>query len=149
MQTLSLANISAGYQNKSVLHDVSLEIESAMILALVGPNGSGKSTLIRVATGVLPATCGRISMKDANVLRMNTRERARRIAVVPQQAQLPNTFTVSEVFLMGRTPHIPMWASDSRKDYEAVEQAMRASGIESLSSRRIGELSGGDRKSVV
>lgn len=149
MTTLQISNLSAGYAFGPVLRDVSLSVSAGEVLALVGPNGAGKSTLIRVVSGVLPALAGDVRLDGIDLLRLRPAERARRLAVVPQAAHLPEAFRVSEIVLMGRTPHLPMWAGEGRRDCDIAWRAMQRTQIEALADRRVGELSGGEQQRVV
>lgn len=149
MTQLRLVSISAGYGSRPVLRDITLRIEAGEVLALAGPNGAGKSTLIRVISGVVPATAGEVKLDGVDVLRLSPRQRAQRVAVVPQMIHLPQAYTVGEIVLMGRTPHLSLWAGESRHDCEAAWTAMRAAHVEDLSERRVGELSGGEQQRAV
>jgi iron complex transport system ATP-binding protein len=149
MTPLRLHNLSAGYGSRLILRDVSLSIAAGQVLALVGPNGAGKSTLIRVLSGVLPARSGEAPLNGNDLLRLSPAERARRVAVVPQLVHLPEAFTVSEVVLLGRTPHLPLWAGEGRRDCEVAWAAMCRAHVEALGERRIDELSGGEQQRVM
>lgn len=149
MPPLRLTDLSAGYGQRSVLRGVNLSVDHGQVVALVGPNGAGKSTLIRVLSGVVPARTGEARLNGVDLLRLPLAERARRVAVVGQMIKLPEAFTVGEIVLMGRTPHLPLWAGESRKDCEIAWQAMRRTQVEALVDRRVGELSGGEQQRVV
>ncbi|MFQ5410276.1 MAG: heme ABC transporter ATP-binding protein [Anaerolineales bacterium] len=146
---MRITNLSAGYRARPVLRDISLTIAAGEILALVGPNGVGKSTLVRVVSGVLPAISGAVAIDGENVLRMTAPARARQVAVVPQTVRLPEAFRVCEIVLMGRTPHLPLWAGESPRDREIALDAMRRTEVAHLAERRVGELSGGEQQRVV
>ena len=148
MPPLRFINLTAGYGPRPILHDVNLAVDSGEVVALVGPNGAGKSTLIRVLSGVLPAR-GEAWLNGADLLRLAPAQRARRVAVVPQMIRLPEAFTVGEIVLMGRTPHLPLWGGETRADCEIAWQAMRRTHVEGLSERRVDELSGGEQQRVV
>ena len=132
-----------------MLRQVNLEVAAGEVVALVGPNGAGKSTLIRVLSGVLPARGGQAQLEGADLLRLPPAQRARRVAVVPQMMHLPESFTVSEIVMMGRTPHLPLWGSESQHDCEVAWSAMRRTQIDHLADRLVGELSGGEQQRVV
>ncbi len=146
---LTLSHLSAGYNRRPVVHDVTLTVQAGEIVALVGPNGAGKSTLIRVLTGVIPAVGGEARLAGRDLLRLAPTERAKLIAVAPQLIQLPAAFTVGEIVLMGRTPHLPFWANESKHDCEVAWAAMKRTHIDALAGRRIHELSGGEQQRVV
>lgn len=149
MPTLTLEHVAAGYGARAVLRDVSLRVTSGEVMALVGPNGAGKSTLVRAVSGVLKPSAGRILLDDLDLARLGPEAQARRIAVVPQGVHLPETFTVGEIVLMGRTPHLPWWASEGQRDCEIAWSAMTQTAIEALAERRAGELSGGEGQRTV
>ena len=149
MPALHMSDLTAGYGRRPVLRGVSLSVNHGEVVALVGPNGAGKSTLIRVLSGVVAARGGEARLNGVDLLRLAPSDRARRVAVVPQMIHLPDAFTVGEIVLMGRTPHLPLWAGESRLDCEIAWQAMRRTQVDALSDRRVDELSGGELQRVV
>ncbi|MEK7311408.1 MAG: heme ABC transporter ATP-binding protein [Chloroflexota bacterium] len=149
MTTLQLSHISAGYGKRIIVCDVTLTVNAGEVVVLVGPNGAGKSTLIRVISGVVAARSGQARVNGVDLLRASPAQRAKLVAVVPQMIHLPDAFTVGEIVLMGRTPHLPFWAAESKHDCEVAWQAMRRTQTEALMDRRADELSGGERQRVV
>lgn len=149
MTTLSLSHVSVRYHHQMVLNRISLQVRAGEVLALVGPNGVGKSTLIRAVSGVTPLSGGTIELGEQDVQKMRPAERARQIAVVPQAVHLPETFTVAEIVLMGRTPHLPLWGGEGQHDCAVAWDAMRHTAIQPLAERRVDEISGGERQRVV
>jgi cobalamin transport system ATP-binding protein len=149
MPTLSIHHLSAGYQGRPVLHDIDLEVNAGEVVALVGPNGAGKSTLVRAITGLAPVSAGTVRLDGVDILRLSPAQRARQIAVVPQTVYLPEAFTVAEIVLMGRTPHLPLWGGESRRDFDIAWGAMQRTAVDSLADRRADELSGGERQRAV
>ena len=149
MTPLQLVSISAGYGSRPILRNISLRVDGGEVVALAGPNGAGKSTLIRVVSGVLPATSGEALLEGRDLLRLSPGQRARLVAVVPQMIHLPDAYTVGEIVLMGRTPHLTLWSRESRHDCEVAWKAMCAAHVEDLSDRRVDELSGGEQQRVV
>jgi len=149
MNALSITHISAGYHKRPVIIGINLNVNRGRVVALVGPNGAGKTTLIRALTGVIRATAGQVQLDGVNLLGLSQLQRARRVAVVPQQAHLPETFKVSEVVLLGRTPYLPLWAKESARDYNIARASMQQTGVHNLANRFIGELSGGEQQRVL
>ena len=147
--SLQLQDLAAGYGQRQVLRSITLSVAGGEVVALVGPNGAGKSTLLRVLSGVVPARGGQAWLNEVDLLRLPAGERARRLAVVPQMIKLPEAFTVGEIVLMGRTPHLALWAGESRKDCDVAWDAMQRTQVEGLSRRRVDELSGGEQQRVV
>jgi iron complex transport system ATP-binding protein len=149
VSTLTITNLSAGYHGRRVLDKVSLEVKAGEVVALVGPNGVGKSTLVRAVSGVVAVSDGSVRLDNLDVLRLDPTQRARLIAVVPQTVKLPEAFTVAEIVLMGRTPHLPLWGGEGKRDHEIAWRAMRLTAVEHLAERRTDELSGGERQRAV
>jgi len=143
---LRLQEVSLGYGARLVLDHVSLEALPGQLLGVVGPNGCGKSTLIRGITRLLPSRTGTISIGGRDVTRMKSGELARVVAVVPQNAVLPDLFTALEVVLMGRAPHLGRFRYEGNRDFAIAQRAMELTDTAALSHRRVGELSGGERQ---
>jgi iron complex transport system ATP-binding protein len=146
---LTFDRVSAGYQDRLVLKEISISFLPGEITALIGPNGAGKSTLIKTASGILPVISGQVKVDGFNISKVNSSERARLISVIPQARNLPSAFTVREVILMGRTAYSGWFGQFSTTDLEIVEQAMHRTDTISLADRRIGELSGGEAQRVL
>jgi iron complex transport system ATP-binding protein len=146
---LTIEHLSAAYGTRVVLDDVSLETHKGEILGIVGPNGAGKSSLLRAISGTLAPTRGRICLNGIELTRLSIAARARQVAVVAQSAHLPGAFTVGEVVLMGRTPHLPLFGGERPHDYEIVHAALTHTATDMLAERRIGELSGGEQQRVL
>jgi len=149
MPDLSISALTLSHGRRRVLEDVDLVVREGEVTALVGPNGAGKTSLIRALTGAVAPDSGAVRLGDVDILRLAARERARRIAVVPQGGSLPGDFTAAEIVLLGRTPHIRGWGSENGRDHDAAWAALRDGGIEGLAGRKVQELSGGEQKLVV
>jgi len=143
---ISIQNVFAGYGAKIVLHDVTVELQGGNFLGLIGPNGSGKTTLLRLASGVLPARRGSVRLRGDNLHEVARREIARIMAFLPQDIALTFAFTVREVVLMGRSPHLSRFVQESREDMKIVDRAMELAGIAHLADRIVSEISGGERQ---
>ena len=146
---LERVNYSYSPEKPAVLHDVSLTVQDGSLVALLGPNGSGKTTLMRVATGVVKPSSGRVLLDGKPLARMSRKEVARRLSVVPQQLYMPFSFTVWEMVAMGRTPYTSGLSPLKANDRRAVESAMDATDTSYLAERLFTELSGGERQRVV
>ena len=115
-------------------------------MALLGPNGSGKTTLLRCLAGLWPPTAGRIFIDGREMGHLSHRQRAALLAVVPQEHAPAFPYTVRDAVLMGRAPHIQIYAGPAPADLEATRRAMEAVGIGHLASRPTSRLSGGERQ---
>jgi iron complex transport system ATP-binding protein len=149
MLTLRLEQVSLGYGRQTILNNINLEASPQEVLGIIGPNGSGKSTLIRGITRLLIPSSGEIFIDGHTLDQLNHNELARLVAVVPQNALLPELFTALEVVLMGRTPHLGLFRYESNHDLAIVYKALEATNTTHLVERRIGELSGGEKQRLV
>ena len=143
---LSICNISAGYGSNLVLHDVTAEVKPGEFLGLIGPNGCGKTTLLRVISGVFPPKAGQVLLNGADVQTIRRPELARIMACLSQDLALDFSFTVREVTLMGRAPHMSRIGWGTPRDLEVVEWAMALADVSHLADRPITETSGGERQ---
>ncbi|MDD5646714.1 MAG: ABC transporter ATP-binding protein [Candidatus Bipolaricaulis sp.] len=144
---LSATGISYAYdRGEDVLHDVSLSVDDGDVAFVLGANGSGKTTLLRCLSGVLHPMSGTVSVDDGPLWSLPLRERARRIGVVPQFHEPAFPFTVAEAVLMGRGPHLGMFARPGTADREIVDRALEAVGILAMRGRAYSEISGGEQQ---
>jgi iron complex transport system ATP-binding protein len=144
-----LEEVSFAYRDRPVLERISLQVERGERFGLLGPTGSGKSTLVRLLSRVLHPASGRILLHGRPLASYAPREVARRVAVVPQETALDFPFSVLEVVLMGRAPHLGGFAFEGERDLAAAEDAMARTGITDLAGRFFHELSGGEKQRVV
>lgn len=146
---LTIQSLTVAYGQHTVIHELSLEMRSGEILALVGPNGAGKSTLIRTVSGVHAQSQGSIYINGKNIRNLSVMERARFMAVVPQARGLPAAFTVYQTVMIGRTPYLSWLGHASQADQRAVFSALERTQTQDLAERRVGELSGGEQQRVL
>ncbi len=149
MTIIKLSDIGFKYSEDWVLRHVSFEMKKGEFLGIIGPNGSGKTTLLKTIDGIFIPQEGEIRIDGVPGRQLSRMDLARRIAVVPQDTQLIFPFTVEEVVLMGRAPHLGKLRFEGEKDFRIVEQAMKATDTYSLRRRGINALSGGERQSVL
>jgi manganese/iron transport system ATP-binding protein len=145
---LQASRVTVTYRNGvTALHDASFEVPSHTITALVGVNGAGKSTLFKALMGFLPLDGGTISILGKTVQQALKQGL---VAYVPQAEEVDWSFPVlvEDVVMMGRYGHMNMLRIASRKDHQAVTDALARVGMEDFRHRQIGELSGGQRKRV-
>lgn len=143
---IELKGVSFGYSGNGVLHEVSLSFPKGRFAALLGPNGAGKSTMLRICGGELAAERGCTLFDGLDIRRWKARDLARRRAFLPQDSILEFPFTVEEVALLGRAPHL--CGSERREDVGIVDAALRMAGMETFAPRDYTTLSGGERQRV-
>jgi iron complex transport system ATP-binding protein len=146
---LKIQNLTVDYGPRRILHDVSFDVQSGEVLALIGPNGGGKSTLIRAVSGVIPIASGYVRTNGDDFASLSTLQRARYVATVPQAVSLPPAYTVWETVLFGRTPYLGFLGQPSNKDEEIARQALARVSALPFAERRVGELSGGEQQRVL
>lgn len=149
MGIVRLEGIGFRYDREWVLKDISFHVAAGDFVGVIGPNGSGKTTLLRIIDGLLVPQDGGVWINDTPVGNMKRRDIARVIAVVPQESEMTFPFTVEEVVLMGRSPHIGMMSFEGETDFRVARQSMDMTGISELAERRMNELSGGERQRVL
>jgi iron complex transport system ATP-binding protein len=147
-RALALSAITAGYGPAAVLHDLSFGLGRGEMLAIVGPNGAGKSTLLKVAGGSLRPWRGSVELLQRPLASYHRRELGRLVATVAQENQVAFRFTVLEIVLMGRAPHLGSFHLETDHDLAAAHAAMERFELLNLTHRPINELSGGERKRV-
>jgi iron complex transport system ATP-binding protein len=148
MIKLEIQGISLSYNHLPVVADLSFQVVPGEMLGLIGPNGCGKTSIIKALSRVLALRSGQIKLDGKEIDSLSRSQMARTIGVVPQNPTMPDTFTVAEVVLLGRTPHLGLLRHESGRDLKIVGWAMERTGIASLAGRRMSELSGGERQRV-
>jgi iron complex transport system ATP-binding protein len=148
MAKLEIENITLDYGQRPVIRDISFRLRPGELLGLVGPNGCGKTSVIKSLSRILTPGSGRILLDGNELSAIPRNTLARLIGVIPQNPSLPETFTVFEVVILGRNPHLGLLSAETARDMAIVWQAMERTGITQLAKRRIGELSGGEKQRV-
>jgi len=147
MHVLAADILSFSYDRSGpVLRDVTFQVEQGEFLSLVGPNGSGKTTLLRLLDRIYVPSHGRISLFGKPMESYTRSALARRIAYVSQDSGSTFPFTVSEVVLMGRSPHMGGRLFESGHDRDIARRAMVMTDIEHLADKPLRSLSGGERQ---
>ncbi len=146
---INARQLSYSYGHLRGLEDVSFSVQQGDFFIIIGPNGSGKTTLLKCISGILRPRTGRLEILGAAVQGYSRKSLARSIALVPQTAPVDFPFTVTEVVLMGRSPHLGILGVEHQQDLERARQAMDFTGVASLAHRRLDQLSGGERQRVM
>lgn len=136
------------YATTLVVDDVSLLLPRGAVGALIGANGSGKSTLIRLLAGLLTPSSGQVFIDDVPLTSIPLRERAKRIAYVPQSTATVFPFTALEVVLTGRSPYSGRFSFENDDDKQIALAALEILDAAHLAHRPVTELSGGERQLV-
>ena len=139
-------NLTLCYGKKIIARDLTVAIPDGHFTAIIGPNGCGKSTLLRTLSRLMSPTVGSVFLDGEQIQRFASKEVARRIGLLAQNATTPGDITVLELVSRGRYPHQPLFTRWRKEDDEAVKRAMQATGITDLAPQSVDTLSGGQRQ---
>ncbi len=146
---IDVHGLKLSYDAQPVLEDTSFTVERGDLVALLGANGAGKSTLLRCISRILKPTAGSILLDGEELDKFDSKEAARKMAVVPQETAADFDFTVEDIVMMGRFPYLSRFQKEDHQDYEIVRRAMEMTGVSHLAGRSIASLSGGEKQRVV
>lgn len=144
MSLLTLRDVTVRRGAQTPLDGATLSIDAGEFVGLLGPNGAGKTTLLLAALGLLPSS-GAVTLCGGRLQDLTLRERARRVAFLPQERELGWPLPVEALVTLGRAPHRAPGAPLTNADRRAVQGAMAAMEVAALAERRSTELSGGER----
>lgn len=143
---LASSHLALSYGARPVIRDLSVSIPDGQVTAIVGPNGCGKSTLLAGLSRLHKPTSGAVLLDGKAISTLPSREVARRLALLPQDAIAPDGMTVAELIRFGRQPHQGLLRQWSREDEEVVEASLRATQLVELADRPLESMSGGQRQ---
>jgi len=147
---LTASDLRFGYDERTpVLRGVSLTVPADGLVGILGPNGSGKTTLLRMLAGTRRPQRGAVALDGAPLTGFSRAALARRMAVVPQETQLAFDYTVAEVAMMGRYPHLGAFEIEGPRDIAVIDESLAATGTLQLKDRPYATLSGGEKQRVV
>ncbi|QGT99447.1 Vitamin B12 ABC transporter, ATPase component BtuD [Candidatus Syntrophocurvum alkaliphilum] len=147
--SIKVDDISFNYGSSEVLKEINLSIMPGDSIGIIGPNGSGKSTLIKAMAASLKPIVGNIYLGEQDLFKLKPKKLAKELAVVPQDTTVNFNFSVWEIIMMGRMPHLGRFASENKEDYWVAEQAMMLTNTWHLRDKSIVALSGGERQRVI
>ncbi|MCW2794070.1 MAG: hypothetical protein JWO76_3168 [Nocardioides sp.] len=146
--SLAARGLHLGYDQRTVVHGVDLEIPAGRITAIVGANGCGKSTLLRGLGRILKPSAGHVELGGEDIQQMRPRDVAAVLGLLPQQPLAPEGISVADLVGRGRHPHQGAFRRWSSTDADAVADALALTDTHELAGRRVEELSGGQRQRV-
>ncbi|WP_326725198.1 ABC transporter ATP-binding protein [Streptomyces sp. NBC_00243] len=145
---LAAKGVTVGYGGRMVIDDLDVAIPPGVITTIIGPNGCGKSTLLRTLSRLLKPAKGTVVLDGDDIVKLKTRDVAKKLGLLPQAPVAPEGLTVSDLVARGRHPHqswLRQWSSD---DAAVVERALAMTGVSDLADRPVDSLSGGQRQRV-
>ncbi|ELY4376541.1 iron-enterobactin ABC transporter ATP-binding protein [Cronobacter sakazakii] len=138
--------LTLGYGDFRVADGLNVAIPAGKFTAIIGPNGCGKSTLLRTLSRLMKPLGGQVRLDGQAIQHFATKEVARRIGLLAQNASAPGDITVAELVARGRYPHQPLFTRWRDEDERAVQKAMAATGVTALADQSVDTLSGGQRQ---
>ncbi len=146
---LKMEHVSAGYGERIVIKDISLELESSELLGIVGPNGSGKTTLFRTVTGLIKPRSGRIYLKGRDIMHVTRRAIAMDVSAIPQLQNIVFPYSVEDFIMMGRFVQRGRSGAQGKTDYDLLEHVIDLFDLASLRYQRISSISGGELQRAI
>ncbi|MDO9535192.1 MAG: ABC transporter ATP-binding protein [Bacillota bacterium] len=146
---VTVHNLKMQYNAHPVLDGLEFDLQRGELLALLGANGAGKSTLLRCISRVLEPTGGSVCLDGRDISNLTALEIARQMAVVPQEGGVDFEFTVQDIVLMGRFPHIRRFQKEGEREQDIALSAMEMTGVAHLAQRPVTTLSGGEKQRVI
>ena len=147
--SLTVNDITIELGGKEIVKSVSLQANQGEFIGLLGPNGSGKSTLLKAIYQILKYQKGEVKLNNQNIKTISLKEISKEMSVVGQFHHVPFEFTVLEMVLMGRTPHLKPFQSESKYDYELAIQALEKVGMAHAAEQKFSVLSGGEKQRII
>lgn len=145
---LKIERLKVSLGDQEIIKGINLKVFENSFVALLGPNGSGKSTLLRSIYRVISPTSGSVFLDNKLMSQYTSREVAREMSVVSQFQNNNFDFTVEEVVMTGRSPHLSSMQKEGFEDHKIVEEALNLVGLSSLKNRNVSQLSGGEKQRV-
>lgn len=146
---ISIDSLWFKYDKENILEDINININQGSFISIIGPNGSGKTTLLKNMVNLLTPTKGSINLFKKDIKNIKYKDLAKKVAVVHQSNNIGYNFSVEDVVMMGRFPYLKRFQSETSKDYEIAEKAMKNTGIFDLKDRSILNISGGEMQRVM
>ena len=143
---LDVESLAFGFPGRTIGRDVSFSLGAGEVMCVLGPNGGGKTTLFRTVLGLLAKHAGSITLEKRPIETLSRAEIARLIGYVPQGHTGYFAYTVRDFVLMGRTAHLGIFSSPSKKDHDVASRAIASLGMAHLADRPVTEISGGERQ---
>lgn len=147
---LTVDNVCGGYDGLTVIKGISFSLREGEFLGVIGPNGSGKSTLLKILSRAIPCQGGRISFNGRDIQEMKLKEYCCQTSFVSAASSFSGfPFSVRDVVLMGRIPHMGRFEKETESDFAAAQESMRLTGTLALQQIAIDELSAGEQQRVM
>lgn len=148
MVRLYTENLNIGYEERLIVKNLSVKIPDKKITTIIGSNGCGKSTLLKAITRIIAQQSGMVVLDGKNISKENTKNLAKKMAILPQTPESASGMTVGELVSYGRFPYQKGFGRLTKKDYQVIDWALEVTGIIDFKFRPVDSLSGGQRQRV-
>ena len=146
---LSTRNLTIGYDDKLVVKNIEINIHLGELIAVIGVNGSGKSTLLKTITKELDAISGEVFLEDVSLEKISAKEISEIISIVLTETHFSKNLSVKELVALGRHPYTNWLGVLSKKDKDAIQQAIDLIDLQDLAHRKCSSLSDGQLQKVM
>ncbi len=147
--SIELEHVGFSYKDREVLKDVTFSLSEGTLTCLLGPNGVGKSTLFKVILGILKQQTGGIRIGGEDTRGWDARKMASAVAYIPQSHAPVFSYLVIDMVLMGTAPRVGVWSKPRKSERDHAREILKKLGLEELTYREYGKLSGGERQLVL
>ncbi|MGF1695307.1 iron chelate ABC transporter ATP-binding protein VctC [Vibrio kyushuensis] len=141
---IKLKNLTKAFGENNVVDDASAEFEKGKVTSIIGPNGAGKSTLLSMASRLVSKDHGQVIVDCKEIAEWDTKELAKRLAVLRQSNSVTMRFTVREMVSFGRFPYSQ--GKLNKHDESVIERAIDYLDLRLIQHKYLDELSGGQRQ---
>ena len=143
---LAVENVSFEIGGKKILGGVNYSFAEGKRTAIIGPNGAGKSTLLKIICLLNEKFSGRVTLNGEDIKNLGRKKISQVMAILPQEKETPADTTVRQLAFFGRFPHRKVFGGDTKKDFDAVERALKITRMKEFENRIVASLSGGERQ---
>lgn len=147
--TIRIKDLNWKYGNTAILENINIDIKRGKFYSIIGPNGSGKTTLLKNILRHLEPKRNTLFIEDLDISSLSYKEIAKKMGCVPQNTLIDYDFSALDIVMMGRTPHLKRFETESEKDLNICREAMIMTDTWRFKDKLIQNLSGGERQRVI
>lgn len=141
---IEVKNLVKKYGSKTVVDNVSLNIEKGKITSFIGPNGAGKSTVLSMISRIMDKDSGSVVIDGREMEKYDSKDLAKKISILKQSNNINVRLTIREIVSFGRYPHCE--GRLTKEDEKFVDEAIEYMELKEIENRYLDELSGGQRQ---
>lgn len=146
---IQIDNLNYNFEDKNILKNINIKFKKNKFYSIIGPNGSGKTTFLKSLSKLLDPPKNSVFIDKTDINKLKSKQLARKLSLVPQNTMLDFDFSSLDIVLMGRSPYIDRFHSESKADLQIAENAMKLTNTWMLKDKNINSLSGGEQQRVL